>query len=227
MHPHLKHSLRLQRAGGEGGDRGWDGWMASPTQWTWVWANSRDSEKQGSLLCCSPWGCKESDRLSDWATKAAETLLSQRPEVVMHPLLESKKQGLFHLNSMGWECKGNWLKGKFQSNSERENWCWDSEHVSFNWSSRNKIKMKKKAKADWRLFPRRNQMDLIIWTGEWSRIWLSYIVTESSKARYRGKKKISERFMLFDLEPGSFWEPIWNGDKFGCCINQGYPEIWK
>ena len=25
---------------GEGGDRGWDGWMASPTQWTWVWANS-------------------------------------------------------------------------------------------------------------------------------------------------------------------------------------------
>ena len=26
---------------GEEGDRGWDGWMASPTQWTWVWANSR------------------------------------------------------------------------------------------------------------------------------------------------------------------------------------------
>ena len=28
------------RAGGEGGDKGWDGWMASLTQWTWVWANS-------------------------------------------------------------------------------------------------------------------------------------------------------------------------------------------
>ena len=27
--------------GGEGDDRGWDGWMASPTQWTWVWVNSR------------------------------------------------------------------------------------------------------------------------------------------------------------------------------------------
>ena len=26
--------------GGEGDDRGWDGWMASPTQWTWVWVNS-------------------------------------------------------------------------------------------------------------------------------------------------------------------------------------------
>ena len=24
-------------AGGEGDDRGWDGWVASPTQWTWVW----------------------------------------------------------------------------------------------------------------------------------------------------------------------------------------------
>ena len=29
------------RAGGEGDNRGWDDWMASPTQWTWVWASSR------------------------------------------------------------------------------------------------------------------------------------------------------------------------------------------
>ena len=28
------------RARGEGDDRGWDGWMASPTQRTWVWVNS-------------------------------------------------------------------------------------------------------------------------------------------------------------------------------------------
>ena len=28
-------------AGGEGDDRGWDGWMASLTQWTWVWVNFR------------------------------------------------------------------------------------------------------------------------------------------------------------------------------------------
>ena len=28
-------------AGGEGDDRGWDGWMASPTRCTWVWVNSR------------------------------------------------------------------------------------------------------------------------------------------------------------------------------------------
>ena len=28
------------KSGGEGDDRGWDGWMASPTQGTWVWINS-------------------------------------------------------------------------------------------------------------------------------------------------------------------------------------------
>ena len=38
----LEKTLML---GGIGGKRrrgrGWDGWMASPTQWTWVWVNSR------------------------------------------------------------------------------------------------------------------------------------------------------------------------------------------
>ena len=28
------------RTRGDGDDRGWDGWMASPTRWTWVWMNS-------------------------------------------------------------------------------------------------------------------------------------------------------------------------------------------
>ena len=29
------------KAGGEGDDSVWDGWMASPIQWKWVWVNSR------------------------------------------------------------------------------------------------------------------------------------------------------------------------------------------
>ena len=53
------------RAGREGGDRGWDGWMALPTEWTWVWASSRSGDGQGSLACCSPWGHKESD-MTEW-----------------------------------------------------------------------------------------------------------------------------------------------------------------
>ena len=32
-------------------------WMDGITDWTWVWANFG---RQGSLVCCSPWGCKES-----------------------------------------------------------------------------------------------------------------------------------------------------------------------
>ena len=28
------------KPGREGDDKGWDGWMASLTQWTWIWANS-------------------------------------------------------------------------------------------------------------------------------------------------------------------------------------------
>ena len=31
------------KVGGEGNDKGWDGWMASSTQWTWVWISSRSS----------------------------------------------------------------------------------------------------------------------------------------------------------------------------------------
>ena len=52
--------------GGEGNNRGWDGWMASLTRWTWVWAVGSCSHLgvgggRESLACCSPWGHKESD----------------------------------------------------------------------------------------------------------------------------------------------------------------------
>ena len=41
-------------AGGEGEDRGWNGWMASATHWTWVWGNSRSfwsTGRPGMLQC--------------------------------------------------------------------------------------------------------------------------------------------------------------------------------
>ena len=53
------------RVGGEGDDRGWHGWMASPTQWTWVWVNSGSWWWTGGLACCSPWGRKDSDT-TEW-----------------------------------------------------------------------------------------------------------------------------------------------------------------
>ena len=38
----LEKTLMLGRLkAGEGGYRGWDGWMTSPTQWTWIWVSAR------------------------------------------------------------------------------------------------------------------------------------------------------------------------------------------
>ena len=49
-------------AGGEGDDRGWDGWMVSLTRWTWVWVNSGSWWWTGrGLACCSSWGRKALD----------------------------------------------------------------------------------------------------------------------------------------------------------------------
>ena len=49
------------RAREEGGDRGWDGWMESLTQWTWVWTNSRRRWRTGKTGMLQPMGSQ-----SDW-----------------------------------------------------------------------------------------------------------------------------------------------------------------
>ena len=57
----------LMRAGREGDNRGWDGWMASPTQWTWVWVNSGSWWRTGKPgVLQSMW----SQRVGhDWVTE--------------------------------------------------------------------------------------------------------------------------------------------------------------
>ena len=57
-------------AGGEGDDRGWDGWMASPIQWTWVWVNSGSwwwTGRPGVL-----WFMGLQKVVHDWATELIE-----------------------------------------------------------------------------------------------------------------------------------------------------------
>ena len=57
------------RAGGEEGDRGWDGLMASLIQWRWTWANSGRWWRTGRPGMLQPMGSAKSRiRLSEWPT---------------------------------------------------------------------------------------------------------------------------------------------------------------
>ena len=73
---HLKRPWCRERlkAGEEGDNRGWDGWMASATLWTWVWVSSGSWRWTGWLVC--PWGRKESDTTErlNWTELIAESL---------------------------------------------------------------------------------------------------------------------------------------------------------
>ena len=66
---HLKRLWCLERlkAGGEGDNRGWNGWMASPTQWTWVWVNYGSWWWIGRPGMLQSMGSQRIGR--DWATE--------------------------------------------------------------------------------------------------------------------------------------------------------------
>ena len=65
---HLKRPWCWERlrAGGEGDIRGWDGWMASLTQWTWVWVKSGSWWWTGRPGVLWFMGSQRVGRLSDW-----------------------------------------------------------------------------------------------------------------------------------------------------------------
>ena len=70
--------LGRMKAGGEGDDRGWDGWMASPTQWTWVWVNSGSWWWAGEPGVLQSMGCRVGH---DWVNnnKDEHTWALKRP----------------------------------------------------------------------------------------------------------------------------------------------------
>ena len=65
----LEQTLMLGtlKAGGDGDDRGWDGWMASLTQWRWVWASSRSRWWTGRPGVLQSMGLQRVRH--DWATE--------------------------------------------------------------------------------------------------------------------------------------------------------------
>ena len=70
---HLKRPWCRERlkVGGEGDSRGWDGWMASPSQWTWVWINSRSWSWTGRPGKLQSMGSQKVEY--DWVTELKRT----------------------------------------------------------------------------------------------------------------------------------------------------------
>ena len=64
--PWCWETLKAER---EEGDRGWDGWMASPIQWTWTWANSGNMVRDREAWCAAVHGVvKSQTQLGNWTT---------------------------------------------------------------------------------------------------------------------------------------------------------------
>ena len=62
----LKAGGEVDSREGEGDDRGWDGWMPSPAQWTWVWASSGRWWRTGKPGVLQSMGSQRAGRLSHW-----------------------------------------------------------------------------------------------------------------------------------------------------------------
>ena len=77
------------KAGGDGDNRVWDGWMASPTRWTWVWASSRRWWRTGKPGVLQPIG---SQRVGHWVSE-------QQQRIWLNDLDE--KYGSVHLSQHG------------------------------------------------------------------------------------------------------------------------------
>ena len=75
---HLKRPWCWERlkAGGEGDNRGWDSWMASPTWWAWVYVNSGSWWWTGRPGMLHSMGHRESD-MTEWLNWTEHTQDSQ------------------------------------------------------------------------------------------------------------------------------------------------------
>ena len=71
-------------AGGEGDDRGWGGWMASPIQWTWVWVGSGSWWWTGRPDVLRFMGLPSRTPLSNWTDLSCFIFAMQQNDVLSH-----------------------------------------------------------------------------------------------------------------------------------------------
>ena len=72
------------KVGGEGDNRGWDDWMASPTQWTWVWSNSERWWRTGNPGVLQSMGSQRVRH--DWETEWQSLSLHPLPSLISNCL---------------------------------------------------------------------------------------------------------------------------------------------
>ena len=91
---HLKRPWCLEklRSGGEGDDRGWDGWMASLTRWTWVWVDSGSWWWTGRPGVLQFMGSQRVGH--DWVTELNWTELNYHTNIVLVLLSVDLKQAV-------------------------------------------------------------------------------------------------------------------------------------
>ena len=91
------------RAGEEGDNRGWDGWMASPTQWTWVWVNSGNWLMDREAWRAVVHGvAKNQTWLSDWTELKS---IKGKPGATL-PICEQKISHRRFIPVVKWSCQG-------------------------------------------------------------------------------------------------------------------------
>ena len=111
---HLKRPWCWERlrAGEEGDNREWDGWMASSTQWTWVYVNSESWWWTGRPGVLQFMGSQRVRH--DWATELNWTVWEETVKIGVQRNRSVQKQALNESNSkhspQSWStyCQGQW-----------------------------------------------------------------------------------------------------------------------
>ena len=103
------------RAGEEGGGRGWDGWMAPPTQWTWVWANWEMVKDRKACHAAVLGVTKSQTQLSDWTTTTQQPWTQREGE---SPWCGPRGSALGRKADAGFEQKSRWWVKKSQKKGE-------------------------------------------------------------------------------------------------------------
>ena len=160
------------KAGGKGDDRGWDGWMASPTQWTWVWASSRSwwwTGRSGMLQfiglqrVAHDWANEPEKAMAPHSSTLALKIHGQRNLVGYGPWgreesdMTERLHFHFSLSCIG-EGNGNPLQCSRLENPRDGEACWAAVH----WVAQSRTRLKRLSSSSSRANEQQNMMTAVL-----------------------------------------------------------------